>query len=41
LQRELHQLQAQKSEAESAYLSANWRLHLLANTLPMFSFPTF
>jgi len=41
LQRELHQLQAQKSEAESVYLSANWRLHLLANTLPMFSFPTF
>ena len=41
LQRELHQLQAQKSEAESVYLSANWRLHLLANTLPMFSFPSF
>ncbi|WP_416544909.1 TolC family protein [Limnohabitans sp. DCL3] len=41
LQRELHQLQAQKSEAEATYLAADWRLHLLANTLPMFSFPSF
>ena len=41
LQRELYQLQVQKSEAEAAYLGADWRLHLLANTLPMFSFPSF
>jgi adhesin transport system outer membrane protein len=41
LQRELYQLQAQQSEAEAAYLGADWRLHLLANTLPKFSLPTF
>jgi outer membrane protein TolC len=40
LQRELYQLQASESEAQAAYLAADWRIHLLANTLPMFSFPS-
>lgn len=40
LQRELYQLQATESEAQAAYLAADWRIHLLANTLPMFSFPS-
>lgn len=38
MQRERQQLMTQQNEAETAYLNANWRLHLLGNTLPQFSF---
>jgi outer membrane protein, adhesin transport system len=38
LQREVYQLMTQQNDAEAAYLSANWRMQLLGNNLPQFSF---